>query len=50
MDMNWLECLNNKKILITGASSDMGVALLQNLAKYNMFVGAHYLSNSSMLI
>lgn len=49
MDINWLECFNNKKILIAGASSDMGVALLQNLAKYDMFIGAHYFSNSSVL-
>ncbi|NPE27414.1 SDR family oxidoreductase [Methanococcoides sp. SA1] len=40
---------NKKKILITGASSDIGVALIKKLIKYNIVLGAHYFSNLAPL-
>ena len=49
MDIKRPNSLNNKKILITGASSDIGVALLQQLIKFDMVIGAHFFSNSSAL-
>ena len=49
MGINWFDNLNNKKILITGASSDIGIALLRKLIEFDVVIGAHYFSNSSVL-
>lgn len=49
MDIDWFNNLSNKRILVTGASSDLGVSLLQYLINFDMFTGAHYFSNPSAL-
>lgn len=49
MDIDWSNSLKNKKILVAGASSEMGVALLKKLVKFDMVIGTHYFSNSTVL-
>ena len=41
---------NQKKVLILGASSDIGICVINELLKNNFYVMAHFHKNSKPLI
>lgn len=49
MSSKYFDSLNGKKILITGSSSDIGVALIKELVQFDVTIGAHYFTNPTIL-